>query len=134
MKQVICKFCNSTFEAKRNDAVRCPSCRDQYLKDYRRKETTKQRRRDQNKELREKALNGYGHMCSCCGEKRFQFLAIDHVNGGGRKEREIMSTTQIAKKVINEGFPAMYQVLCHNCNCAKGWYGICPHQLEKRTA
>ena len=24
-----------------------------------------------------------------------------------------------------------YQLLCHNCNCAKGWYGACPHTEER---
>jgi hypothetical protein len=134
VKSVVCKFCNKDFEATRSDAVRCPACREEYLKEYRRKDETKLRRRDQTRKLREQALNGYGHKCACCGEARFEFLAIDHVNGGGRKERETMSPSQIAKKAINEGFPSMYQLLCHNCNCAKGWYGVCPHQTEKQTA
>jgi len=134
MKQVTCKFCNNLFQAKRSDAVRCSACREEYLKVYRRKEETLQRRREQTRKLRETALNGYGHKCACCGESRFEFLAIDHVNGGGSKERKTMSPSQIANKAINEGFPPMYQLLCHNCNCAKGWYGVCPHQTEKRTA
>ena len=28
------------------------------------------------------------------------------------------------------GFPPGYQVLCHNCNQAKGFYGKCPHQTK----
>ena len=81
-----------------------------------------------HRRLRQEAFDGYGGCCSCCGEDIFEFLCLDHVNGGGRKERQIMSTYQIARKVINEGFPDTYQVLCHNCNQSKGWYGECPHQ------
>lgn len=25
-------------------------------------------------------------------------------------------------------YPNGFQVLCHNCNMAKGFYGKCPHQ------
>lgn len=25
-------------------------------------------------------------------------------------------------------YPKGFQVLCHNCNLAKGFYGKCPHQ------
>ncbi len=27
-----------------------------------------------------------------------------------------------------QGYPPGFQVLCHNCNLAKGYYGACPHQ------
>jgi hypothetical protein len=67
--------------------------------------------------------------CSCCGETTLEFLALDHVNGDGaahRKEigRHALSTYRWAKK--NE-YPSTLQVLCHNCNLAKGFYGQCPH-------
>ena len=66
-------------------------------------------------------------------ENKFEFLALDHVNGGGREERKTRSTQQIALTAIREGFPDTYRVLCHNCNQAIGWYGKCPHENE-RTA
>lgn len=128
-----CVHCGVSFEAKRNDAVRCTVCRSDYLKAYRKLDTTKERRKQQYVDLRKQALAGYGNKCACCGEQRFEFLAIDHVNGGGRKERETKSTQQIARKIINNNFPPEYRVLCHNCNQAIGWYGKCPHETE-RTA
>ena len=128
MKTVTCKFCSKEFEATRNDAIRCKECRDSYLKEYRKRPETKKRRSDQYRKVREEAFVGYGGKCQCCGEDKFEFLAIDHVNGGGRKERETMSTYQIARKVINLNFPPEYRVLCHNCNQSIGWYGYCPHQ------
>jgi hypothetical protein len=133
MKEVQCSFCSDVFLASRSDAKRCPSCRNKYLQEYRQKETTKDRRKKQHRELREQAFAGYGGKCQCCGEHRFEFLAIDHVNGGGREERKTKSTQQIARKVVNQGFPSSYRVLCHNCNQSHGWYGYCPHQQE-RTA
>lgn len=134
MRQCTCKHCGNIFQASRSDATRCSDCRQQYLKEHRQKPETKKRRAEQYRAVRQKAFEGYGAKCQCCGEHRFEFLAIDHVNGGGRKERETMSTRQIAKKIIDNNFPPEYRVLCHNCNQALGWYGYCPHQHEKRTA
>ena len=133
MKEVSCNFCKKQFLATRSDAIRCKECRKQYLQDYRKLDTTKEKRHDQYKNLRQKAISGYGNKCACCGEDKFEFLALDHVNGGGRKERETMSTYQIARKIVLANFPKEYRVLCHNCNQAIGWYGKCPHEQE-RTA
>jgi hypothetical protein len=133
MKNVSCHFCNAVFQSIRSDAMRCDSCRQKYLQEYRRKEETKLRRRQSNRGIRERLFAGYGGKCVCCGENKFEFLALDHVNGGGREERKTRSTQQIALTAIRDGFPDTYRVLCHNCNQAIGWYGSCPHEKE-RTA
>lgn len=130
MKQVSCSFCGVPFEATRSDAKRCSDCRKKYLQEYRKRTDVRQRRSEQYRKVREELVEGYGGKCTCCGEFRFEFLALDHVNGGGRKERETLSTQQIAKKAIKQGFPDTYRILCHNCNQAHGWYGYCPHQKE----
>jgi hypothetical protein len=101
--------------------------------EYRRREETKDRQKQSNKRIRERLFAGYGGKCVCCGETKFEFLALDHVNGGGRKERKTMSTQQIALRAIRQNFPTDYRVLCHNCNQSHGWYGYCPHEKE-RTA
>lgn len=131
MKNCTCNFCGVVFTASRSDAVRCKLCRKQYLSERNKLPATKQRRAEQHREIREKLFAGYGGACNCCGEKRFEFLALDHVDGGGRKERKVLSTAQIARRAINEGFPPKYRVLCHNCNQSHGWYGYCPHEKEK---
>lgn len=133
MRTIICQVCNEGFEAKRCDALKCKSCTSEWRKEWAKTEYAKNLRRQANRKVREVAFAGYGAYCKCCAEDIFEFLAIDHVNGGGREEREIMSTTQIARKIINENWPDTYQILCHNCNQAKGWYGVCPHELG-RTA
>lgn len=80
--------------------------------------------------LKREVLNAYGHKCVCCGEDRFEFLTIDHINGGGGQHRkEVGSGQKFYKWLKAQGFPqAEFQVLCANCNSAKGWYGYCPHQ------
>lgn len=79
--------------------------------------------------LRGIVIDAYGGKCACCSEAERRFLAIDHVNGGGHKERRrIGSGAALYNKIIGLKFPPEYQVLCHNCNMAKGLYGQCPHK------
>jgi hypothetical protein len=88
------------------------------------------------KEFRIKCLNYYSNncpRCACCGEATYQFLGIDHINGGGNKHRQAVGTKKnggtIYRWLVKNSFPDGYQVLCHNCNLAKGFYGICPHKI-----
>lgn len=82
--------------------------------------------------LRVEALNGYGAICKCCNEVQLEFLTIDHVGNNGATERaKGIKSQALYAKVIKEDFPPYYQVLCFNCNCAKGIYGVCPHEKEK---
>lgn len=83
---------------------------------------------------RELVLNHYGSgypKCSCCGEKEKKFLEIDHINGGGSKERKkIGGGSTFYSYLISHKYPKGFQLLCSNCNQAKGKYGICPHKLK----
>lgn len=79
-------------------------------------------------------LEYYGNCkCACCGETRIEFLALDHVKGGGnidRKKRIKSGERQNAYEYLFKlGLPdkEKYRVLCHNCNMAIGMYGYCPH-------
>lgn len=79
-------------------------------------------------ESRKLVISHYGGKCNCCGESIFEFLQIDHINGGGRKHRaEVGSGTKFYRWLIRNGFPDGFQVLCANCNFGKGQYGTCPH-------
>lgn len=86
------------------------------------------------RELRTRVLDAYGKHCQCCGEPTFEFLAIDHIDGGGREHRAFLRQRGIGagagfyRWLEVNGFPLGFQVLCHNCNMAKGFYGVCPHQ------
>lgn len=75
---------------------------------------------------RMQVLIAYGNKCVCCGETQNEFLAIDHMNGGGNKHRK--EVRHVYRWIKNNGFPDGFQVLCHNCNMAKGFYGECPHK------
>lgn len=85
-------------------------------------------------EARKKIISIYGGKCSCCGEERFEFLAIDHVNGNGNNMRKNKIHPQGAGFyywLVKNNYPKDFQILCHNCNMAKAFYGYCPHKQEK---
>jgi hypothetical protein len=90
--------------------------------------------KEKSRQRRLMILNHYGNgnpHCVCCGESHFQFLALDHINGGGSKHRkEVGNGTMLYAWIIRNNFPEMFQILCHNCNSAKGFYGQCPHKIH----
>src|SRR6266487_5277379 len=59
--------------------------------------------------------------CACCPENIYEFLTIDHINGGGHKHKKIHNGALYNWLVKNQ-FPEGYRVLCWNCNCALGLY------------
>lgn len=69
--------------------------------------------------------------CSCCNESKIEFLAVDHVNGGGNKHRHSMKENFHLWLKKNK-YPNGYRVLCHNCNSSYGSYGYCPHSSESK--
>jgi hypothetical protein len=85
-----------------------------------------------SRKLRTEALAAYGGRCACCCESTTEFLGIDHVNNDGEKHRRELKGygRAIYQWLKREGYPqdGRFQVLCHNCNIAKGLYGGCPHQ------
>jgi len=83
--------------------------------------------------VRREVLTHYSNgflICACCGETHYEFLALDHINGGGRQERKERGNKMQWRWLQILNYPNGYQVLCHNCNCAKHVYGECPHQAE----
>ncbi len=82
-----------------------------------------------SRRLRTRALKRLGGKCACCGESRYEFLAFDHVNGDGSTHRKSVSPRKLVR-IVAEGRSSGIQVLCHNCNCARGFYGYCPHSRE----
>lgn len=83
--------------------------------------------------MRELIFDAYGRECACCGESEREFLAVDHIFGGGRAHRlEIgggkCGGNRFYQWLVNNKFPTGFRILCHNCNQARGHYGACPHE------
>ncbi len=103
-----------------------PCCKDglqRTCKDCRRAERYSRKRR-----VIDHYSNG-SNQCACCGESTYEFLTIDHVDGGGSNHRKQIGTSIIAY-LIRHNFPHGYQILCFNCNVSKGFYGYCPHESK----
>ena len=79
--------------------------------------------------------------CRCCGENSFvEFLDIDHI--AGKKQMDSipelvkigysssLKDYRLINWLIENDFPEGFQVLCKNCNGAKGIYGKCPHERK----
>lgn len=76
--------------------------------------------------------SGGTNACACCGETEYEFLAIDHIAGGGRRHKAAIGKrgNGFIRWLARRSFPSGYRVLCHNCNCARGFYGFCPHEVK----
>lgn len=80
--------------------------------------------------VRKEVIQAYGNKCTCCGEKQYDFLTIEHKNNNGAAHRKIITATRLPFLLKKLNFPSDYEVLCYNCNCAKAFNEtkICPHQ------
>jgi len=81
--------------------------------------------------------------CRCCGlNSHIEFLSLDHI--AGRKEMDSepelvklgysskLKTEPLQTWLKNNNFPKGFQILCYNCNFAKGHSkdNKCPHEKE----
>jgi hypothetical protein len=81
--------------------------------------------------LKARLYAGYGNYCACCGETNCMFFTIDHVYNNGAEDRRLNGKAQgsFYYRLIREGFPKEYQILCANCNLGKHRNrGVCPHK------
>jgi len=91
-------------------------------------------RLSKNKRKRE-AFDAYGGpVCVCCKEDEYDFMTIDHINGGGGAHRKEIGNYSIYFWLKKNGYPPGFQVLCFSCNFAKGHFGMCPHERRRQNA
>lgn len=57
--------------------------------------------------------------CIKCGFLDIRALQLDHINGGGTKQRGTMGGTRYYQLLIKENYPNGFQILCANCNAIK---------------
>jgi hypothetical protein len=88
--------------------------------------------RKERAERRRICIEHYGGKCECCGETNFEFLCLDHINGGGKKQKESIGGGPLGffGWVIKNNFPDTLRCLCYNCNFSYGVYNYCPHHPE----
>lgn len=70
--------------------------------------------------LREEIFERYGRECLRCGFNADpNALQIDHIVGGGRKERKSLGPYPLSLRVRDAVNSGLYQILCANCNVIK---------------
>jgi hypothetical protein len=109
--------------------------RDRYKNDPGYKAMVKARAKQDGETRRLLVLQHYGGehpRCACCSEGALEFLCLDHVAGGGTKHRDQVRREgkAMTRWIIDNNFPKMFRVLCHNCNTSLGHYGYCPHKKK----
>lgn len=132
-----CKSCYpdivKQYQAKNSERIK------KYHIDYCARPEYLERQRRIAKEIGQKyrrvVLEHYGGSpprCACCGESNYEFLVLDHINGGGVKHRKEVANGLGGLKMyiwtVRNNFPSIFRVLCSNCNSSYGSYGYCPHQ------
>lgn len=114
-------------------------CRDrvrQYARDWaaKNKEQINAKNREKRWNLRLEVIAAYGGHCACCGEDDPHFLTIDHIYNDGASERRKNQHgcgDKFYMWLRRRGWPkGRHQVLCSNCNSAKGQFGKCPHEAQ----
>jgi hypothetical protein len=79
-----------------------------------------------------KEICGGNPKCQCpgCDVSHWEFLQLDHINGGGNKQRKLfkLGGSVIVRLALKDpDLKHKYRVLCANCNHAIGRHkGICP--------
>ena len=74
--------------------------------------------------IKTEVLTHYGNgtlACVKCGFNDIRALSIDHINGGGnRQKRELNITgTEMYRWLKKNNYPDGFQTLCHNCQWIK---------------
>lgn len=76
--------------------------------------------REYNKRMRDAVFAILGNLCKRCGFTDERALQIDHVHGGGCKEKRNMTVNyykMVLQKLLAKS--SDYQILCANCNWIK---------------
>jgi hypothetical protein len=114
-------------EVKKKKSIQFKTWRENNLE--RAKQITNSAKKRYEARCKELVFNHYGKVCACCGESNPIFLSIDHINGGGTKQRN-SGERKICVWLVKNNLPDGFQTLCFNCNWGKHInHGICPHKL-----
>lgn len=138
---------NPHYIKKRKEYASTPKAKKSSYESKKRWRENPENREKQNKKAVEKKqiqkLKIYNHYsnydikCNCCGERHIEFLSIDHINNDGNKHRKKHGGVRftghmLCSWLIKNNYPPGFQILCFNCNYAKGIdpEHLCIHQKE----
>ncbi len=124
-------YSNPAYRQKHREQIRLIDKR--YYERHR--ETMMKQSKARRDKYRAEMIEAYGGQCVCCGESEPAFLTVDHIHNDGaehrKRKRGAGSGFSLAIELKKQGWPKdRYQLLCMNCNMAKGNLGVCPHQQK----
>ena len=110
--------------------IYCKDCKNNRFKKFRKDNPEKMKERDKYDRARTRkymenlrlcVLNKLSDtpQCEICGISDIRVLDIDHINGGGTKERKQLSSAGVWRKILKmDQYEAKqkYRILCKNCN------------------
>ncbi len=116
------KYLASSRNWKNNNKEKCKEDRKNYYDENKMKERGTHKK--YMTKMRTFILSRFGTKCNHCGFDDVRALQIDHINGGGRKERITLgdSTSNYYRKLRDlpsDELYKTYQLLCANCNMIK---------------
>lgn len=80
-------------------------------------------RKNRTAELKKQVYDLLGRFCARCGFSDSRALQIDHIHGGGNKEKRELKTrsdSRLFLHILQHTNPKdVYQILCANCNWIK---------------
>lgn len=134
-----CRGYSRTLRRKRSRGGRCKRCGGETEPGKKSCELCLAKARAYNARVRDEVFAAYGgYRCSCpgCTETTPEFLQIDHINDDGAEHRRLINRRKggMYHWLRKHGYPPGFQVLCANCNYAKGFWGYCPHWSDTEVA
>jgi len=97
-----------------------------YSREYVKRPKVREQKRIYDKSYRIKIRSSifefFNNKCVNCGFNDIRALQIDHINGGGSKERKLIGANSTFYKQVFESLTNKenkYQLLCANCNWIK---------------
>jgi hypothetical protein len=122
-------------------STECNDCRKLYLSEYYKvhKQTmlaqSKSKGKERHANAKKLCIEYYSNgtnKCICCGESIYEFLSLNHINGGGNKDRKTFKGARtFCEYLVKNNYPNGLNVMCYNCNLSYGFFGYCPHQKHK---
>ncbi len=98
----------------------CPKCKKEKTTGKKHCEVCLRKQKEYRYKYKLIVFNRYskdGIKCARCPVVDMRVLDIDHIHGGGTKQRKTTgSGTQFYHYLIKAGLPDGYQILCRNCN------------------
>lgn len=138
MEAGLCQLCGAPREVLTR--IRCNACAADHIRKGKEVRAEKPETRwamwarARRARIRAVVIEKYGGRCECCGEADPAFLTIDHKNNDGRQERAIknLSSGGAFYASLVKGPPRDdLRILCWNCNCARHYHGVCPHEIAR---